>query len=543
MSSHLDYELPEEIEVLVEEHEWLMGAAKEEISRSTSVDTLDNSFDGKDPAGASAPTKESIFVDKSINKSSHTEKERNSYFSVASDIVTKAFNLKRTEKYSQSPPPLSLAKTFDTEQSSFSGDEDRDHEGNSTTSDCDIMLMQDFSRMSATAIDTILEEQQRTQEEIRQAEIQREQKKIDEALQFLHDASESATFFTNDGTLEWLETEVYHAEMIADIAFEICNDDGSSQLLKVGNARGDNSVAIATEPSLSTTEEVEMEAGKKESEMSHAEDEGEMPIKAPPPSPIRKSKLLRQEEELNLPSIGTDQLPHDPTIENISVSKLLSFEEYPEEASVPNISYNPVSESLIVEDEMEECAGVGSTNVEKNSDCVEKTNPEDSICPPIITPEDKGPNRDVAIDEQETSEEAVSLPPPYQREPISTLDEKDSSDTISQILPGLTEAFSSTTLPMTEESAPMDELEFHINNSKPKPQKVRSSFGWFKLFCLVAMVSIVGAIGHLSDPSLDPRHHEIQPGFEGGQGIEMNSKNRNRQRREMNLDGFHAILW
>jgi len=595
----------------MEEHDWLMDAAREEISRSISVDTLDNSFDNNDPAEGIAPTsKQSIFVDKSINKSSHAEKNRNSYFSLASNIVTKALSLDQTDKYSQSPPPLSLAKTFDTEQSSLSGDEDRDLEGNSTTSDFDAMLIQDFSRMSATAIETIFEEQQRTQEEIKHAEVQREQEEIDEALQFLHDGSESGTFFTNDGTLEWLETEVDHAEMISDIALEICNDDGSSQLFKVGNTRGDNTVAIASQPSLPATEEVEEEVGEKvpednsskseieaktdnsppckeenpasdsvvdaaekdkeppltyekddeviiqsvetennplpspvveeieivliEKEISHPEGEEEKPIKAPPPSPVRKSKLVRQEQakELNAPSIGTDQLPHDPTEENISVSRLLSFDEFPGEALVPDISYNPVSESSIVEDQTKE------SDLEEASNYV-----EDPISPLIIMPADKGPSRDVAVYEIETSEGAVSLPPTDKTEPptdktepISTLDENGSSGTIPQIPPGLTEALSSMSLPMNEESAPMDELEFRINNINPKPQKVRSSFGWFKLFCLVAMVSIVGAIGHLSDPSFDPHLNEIQAVFDEGQ---CNAK----KRREMKLDGFHAILW
>jgi len=579
-----------DFEVLIEENERLMEAAREEISRSTSGDSTHHFSESNNPAqnvhdarpvkeaGVGESQKEGIF--KSIDIVSKKEEQRTSYFSRASKIVTTAFKLKQSDKQpSQSlPPPLSLATTFDTEQSSCSDEEERDREVYSTTSDHDFAFLpptEEFSRMSIVDITTVIEEQKRIQEQIRLSEVQQEQDEIDQALQFLHDGSESGTdMYSYEGTLEWLETEVDHAELVSEIASEICNDDG-------GYTKGNNTVVIAAEPSLLTTEEEEAEFEEPADTMPTSQNEAEknapspreeenpvndgvvedenklqpltiekdiaatnlsdekgdeslpsltveeteillineeiphmaeqeeeeIPIKAPPPSPVRASKLVQavqeEEKELNIPSIEIDQLPLDPTKEKISVSQLLFLEEPSSEpvdepealVKTPiSLTESGKSKSVSFEDQLEEPAAEPD-DLEEDFDHVEQKT-EDPIFPPITVPDDE-----VTVDKEDIPE------------PVSSLTNEENASTETQVPPALTEALSST-------DAPMDELEFHLCSSKPKSPKVRHHFGWRKLIVVVTMVCVFVAIGHLSDHSLDSALEKIRAFLDDAQYVE-----------------------
>jgi len=585
----LNRDIRKDIEILIEENERLMEAAREEISRSTSADSIHHFSESNNlahdihdahpvkEAGVGKSPKEGIF--KSIDLMPKKEKQITSYFSRASKIVTTAFTLKQPdEKPSQSlPPPLSLATTFDTEQSSFSDEEERDREVYLTTSDHDLAFlppMEEFSRMSIVDITTVIEEQKRIQEQIKLSEVQQEQDEIDQALQFLHDGSESGTdMYSYEGTLEWLETEVDHAELISELATEICNDDGRY-------ARGNNTVAIAAQPSLLTTEVEEVESkepadtmptsqneaendvsppraeenpvndgavedenklpplmienenaatnlsnetGDKSlpspiveeteivlinEEMPHLveQEEEEIPIKAPPPSPVRKSKLVQaveeeEEEDLTILSIGSDQLPLDPTKEKISVSQLLFLEELPSEpvdepealVKTPvSLTESGKSKSVSFEGQLEEPAAEPDDLDEEFDHVEQKT--EDPIFTPITVPDDE-----VAVDKEDIPEPLLSL----------TKDENASTETQDQ--PALTE-------PTTD--APMDELEFHLSSSKPKLPKVRHPFGLRKLIAMVTMACVVVAIGHLSDHSLGSALEKIRAFLDVAQCVE-----------------------
>ena len=87
------------------------------------------------------------------------------------------------------PQSLSLVATFDTELCSGSDAEDHDHDDYEVIA-CEgskidkllVLQSNDFSRMSIPDIATIMEKQEHKREQVKQAEVRREQEEIDKGL-------------------------------------------------------------------------------------------------------------------------------------------------------------------------------------------------------------------------------------------------------------------------------------------------------------------------------------------------------------------------
>jgi len=248
--SGLDDGIQEEIEVLIEEHKRLVDAAWEEISRPTSVGgsvdqwktggliyMVNHGISAGDLEGENEEEGIEIFVDKSIDKSittTETKNQKKSYIFRASNVVAKSLKLRKNRqnvRQDSPPPPLSLSTTFDTattlgtEISYVSEEEEHDRDGYSTSSgdtDQDVLLVpqtKEFSCLSIPDIATIMEEQQQKQEQVKQIEVQQEQKEIDEVLQRLrHDVESGTESYSemNNETLQCLRLELEHIQVVSE---------------------------------------------------------------------------------------------------------------------------------------------------------------------------------------------------------------------------------------------------------------------------------------------------------------------------------------
>jgi len=292
----LDDGIREEIEVLIEEHRRLVDAAKEETGfqsrdsgganpwkteesmqrndKETNVEEVNGQNQSEDENGCDEEGVEisvdSFFssVDNSIDKimksTTASEQKKHSYFSHASKMIGYSFKARQDDHRNSPPPPLSLATTFDTtttldtEPSSVSEEEYRDRDSNSTTgrdSYQDRILVshvKEFSRLSSTDIATIMEEQQQKREQIKKADVEREQEELDEGLHQLQDESESGTDVSRkgNGALEWLEAEVEHNEMVSEIVSEMNEGDGKSSRDHASDESGDDVAATHEDTAL-----------------------------------------------------------------------------------------------------------------------------------------------------------------------------------------------------------------------------------------------------------------------------------------------------
>ena len=199
----LDDGIREEIEVLLEEHRQLIQAA----GGQTMCETM------------AFPTAKS-------------------YLSRAKDVLANPFQPRRPDEEASKPQSLSLVATFDTELCSGSDEEDHDHDDYEVIA-CEggnvdkllVLHSNDFSRMSVPDIATIMEKQEHKREQVKQAEVRREQEEIDKGLAYLHEDSKmnpENKSEIQDNSFEQLQMQAEHHEIVSAIAADILQQDSST---------------------------------------------------------------------------------------------------------------------------------------------------------------------------------------------------------------------------------------------------------------------------------------------------------------------------
>jgi len=253
-----------------------------------------------------------------------------------------------------------------------------------------------------------------------------------------------------------------------------------------------------------------------------AVEQDEFEVTAPPPSPVRKS-------------IEADQLPFDSTLERLSMSKLLMFEDHPELRAIGPIDLDEVHDHI--EQQVEHPPGMpvvppndphSCSNVAKESEGVPESIDLDEVhdrveqqvkYPPgmplvplndshscsnvakdsegipetlsLIPMENYNPSLDVEMDKAGFPETLSLIPPPPQSQKILCT-ETTTSTRISS-----SKSFSA--LSSSTSSISMGERQYRRRSLKRRSSVVYGDFARFKHIVLVAMMCVVVSTGIISN--------------------------------------------
>jgi hypothetical protein len=394
--TELDDGIREEIEVLIEEHNRLIDATKDKISRPSigdgSVDTWGKDHPSLNVNHGTFDVKveeeeipgegiEGIFVDKSINKIiSNTTQGKQSYFSRAAKLIASPFKFRKGERDSSPPPPLSLDTTFDTVPTVVSEEEDHNRDGYSTASfdaDHSVILVPEttaFWLLSVSEIATIIKEQEQKRARLYQAQIKREQNEIDRGLLHLNDHSESGTDICDDETLEWLESEVEHAELVSDFTSEINLDDVSKYLLTVEELGCDNDVTVASDTNRAAAEDIHLGSTQASST--------EVPVDTLSPALVEEKAVVSESECVVSEDEDEEESPSLPIQKAIPLQEEMVMTNTPIE-----LLQNPIS-ALAVEETNDAGSVVGESTAA--TDYEEAPPPPLPVRESIRLPEENG---------------------------------------------------------------------------------------------------------------------------------------------------------